>query len=194
MTTVFDQSAALAGTTGGSGNDGICFRVVLSPSVLAAASGTQCQLTFLWGTTETSETGAVTTVYFGQAGASDPNFAGDQVQVKFGGNAGFDGSAAGVVTSDVFTLAQSFDATKKYVVAFHFLHTGALHGTGATATVTGCDVWLNAGGATADSSSQTTPPGMSLGGSNSAFFLEKATVTASGGGPALAGATQLVMM
>jgi hypothetical protein len=176
MTTVYDQTTALTGTDDGDGNQNQNLRFVLPTALLSAASGTQCQLVFRWGTAEPSEAGAVTSCFFGQIGATEPNFAGDQVQVKFGGSASFSGSAAGVVTSDVFTLAQSFDNTKRYVCALHILSTAA--GNSSAATVTGVDFWNRAD---VDQSSLTTPSIMTGPLANAAFLLEKVIITAAGG-------------
>jgi hypothetical protein len=183
MTTVYDQSAILAGTNDGGGNGATNLRNVLAASLLSAATGTQCQLTFLFGNTEGTETPAIDTVYFGQKGASSPDFAGDQVQVFFGGSATMNGSASGVVVSDVFTLPQTWDNTKDYVVSW-YTHTGQ-QGTVSFAALTGAVLW----------GSSVGPPQTNQAGSNSltsptnivtnAAFLEKIDITAATGTPTL---------
>src|SRR4029077_18862322 len=92
MTTVFDQSTALAGTDDGDGNSNVNVRVVIPASLQTAASGTQCQITLLFGTAEPTETPAIDSVWFGQKGASAPDFDGTQVQVKFSGGSTVNGS------------------------------------------------------------------------------------------------------
>jgi hypothetical protein len=178
MTTVYDQSASLTGTDDGDGNANQNLRFNLPTALLSAASGTQCQLEFRWGTAEGNEAGAVTSCWFGQSGTA-PQFTGDQVQVKFGGASGFSGSAAGVVTSDVFTLAQAWDNTKRYTCALHILSTA--NGNCSVATVTGVDLWNAVG---VDNASATNPGGMTGPTANTAFFLEKVIVTAGGAGGA----------
>ncbi len=180
MTTVYDQATPLTGTDDGDTNGNINYRQVLATALLSAASGAQCQLVFRWGTAQGTVTGAMTSVWFGQSGATDPNFAGDQVQVKFGGASGVDSSPGGEVTSDIFTLAQNFNNTKKYTCAFHVLSTNG--GAVATATVTGAALYGDGGAA--DSSSQTTPSGLSILNANQAFFLEKVIITAAVSGAA----------
>lgn len=178
MTTVFDQSVALAGTDDGDGNQNLNIRVVLVTASLSAASGNQAQLVLLFGTACPTEVGSLTSVWFGQAGAADPNFAGDQVQVKFGGASTVNGSAAGVVTSDIFTLAQNWDNTKKYTLAFHFALTSAASVSIAPA---GGALLFNLAGT--DTSSSTNPGAMN-GPTGDLVFLEKIFITASGGGGA----------
>lgn len=119
---VFDDTAYLFGTDDNGtvvSENNYNFRIIVGPSAFSAAGSQKtCQLEFRFGTLCTTVSKAIGSVYFGQAGTSLPNFAGDQVQVKFSGAATVNSSAAGVVLSDVFTLAQNFDVTKNYICAF----------------------------------------------------------------------------
>jgi hypothetical protein len=172
MTTVFDQSGSMAGSDDGNTNSNRNFRVQFTSAILSAASGNLCQLTFLWGTAEGSEAGAVTDCWFGQQGATPPDFTGDQVQVFFSGSAGFNGSAAGVVTSDVFTLPQAWDNTKNYVCAYHILSTASANASHSI--LTGSNLYSDVGTTT---SSQTHDASQALDSANSTFMVEKIVVT-----------------
>lgn len=179
MTLVFDKSASLAGTTDSDGNSNINIRQRVPKATLSAASGTACQLTLLFGT-DCPTSLALNTLYFGQSdqGANSIKFSGDQVQVKFSGGATVNGGAALVVTSDQFTLAQSFDNTKDYLLATHFNN-----GTGASvsiATVSGMDLWVSTVGA--DESSVTNPTGSYTDFPNTLGLLEQITIISAGGG------------
>lgn len=243
MTIVFDQSSALAGTDDGGGNSNQNIRTVTAVALQTAFSGNQCQLVFLWGSAETAAAGVGTSAWFGQQGATSPDFAGDQVQVKFAGSASFASipsasftgtiastvltaatvtgtigvgatvtgagvtagttitsfgtgsggagtynlnasstvsvgesmTSVGLVTSDVFTLAQSWDATKRYVCAFHIL-TGQ-SGNVSIATVTGCNTWSGAGADDSSSTHSTTATSNTV---NTIALMEKIIITASG--------------
>lgn len=174
MTVVFDDTSGLTGTDDGGGDGNTNNRVVIAAAGLSAATGTQCQLEFRCGTSCPTESGMITSVYFGQGGTA-PNFTGTQVQVLFGGAATFNGSAAGVVTSDVFTLGETFDNTKPYTCAFHFKSGSAGHA--AIVGNTNATLFFLAG---TDNSSATTSAGMSSA-ATTLFMLEKITITAASG-------------
>lgn len=188
MTTVYDQSAILATTDDGGGNQNHNFRQFIPAAKLSSATGNQIQLVFLCGTNETSETPVVDEVWCGQGGVTEPNFTGDQVQIKFGGSASFNGSAAGVITSDVATLAQNFDNTKKYTVSWHIAN--AASGHMSSAALSTVNLWVDGGAAS--TASQTTPAGLGEV-ADTAQFLEKIIITAAGG-DTLGGAMQLLRM
>lgn len=175
MTTVFDFSATLAGTDDSNGNQNLNNRLIIPTSALSAASGNQCQIVLLFGSTAHTGGLCVNTMYFGQASVTAPNFNGDQVQVLFGGGATvtYSGVANSTVTSDIFTLPQAWDATKKYMLAWHY--DAATQASTCLANPVGFDFW---GAAGADSSSQTAPAGL---GDNGAVlvFLEQIFITAS---------------
>lgn len=125
-TTVFDASATLAGTDDGNGNGNFNFRQLFAPAGLSAATGTQIRLTFLFGTGEPTESGAIDAVFVGQkttttisSASTDAIFTGNQVQVTFSGSTSVNGSAAGVAVSDFITLGETYDNTKSYMVAWH---------------------------------------------------------------------------
>ncbi|WP_027554545.1 hypothetical protein [Bradyrhizobium sp. Cp5.3] len=175
MTIVFNATA-LTGTDDGGGNSNENIRVVLVTANLSAATGNQCQLVFRFGTGCPTETGSITSVWFGQSGGTAPNFTGDQVQVFFGGAATINGSAAGVVTSDVFTLAQNWDNTKSYTCAFHYKNGSAATSSQHNLSFGNDQLWAGAG---TDSSSQTAPTGLS--GVTADYFLQQVIITAAGG-------------
>lgn len=182
MTLVYDQSATMAGTDDGNGNQNLNNRLIIPVSALSPASGNQCQIKLLWGANAHPAEGvSIDTMYFGQAGAANPNFAGDQVQVKFGGLAtvGYNGVASSTVTSDIFTLAQNWDPTKKYIVAWHY--NAATATSSGFANPAGFDFWGSSG---ADNSSQTTPAGMSDNGAV-LVLIDQIFITASSSGPPL---------
>lgn len=154
---VFDDTAYLLGTDDNgttTTENQFNFRMVLAPGAFAKVGGqAKCQLEFRFGTLCGTVASAISSVYFGQQGAVTPNFAGDQVQVKFSGAAAMNGSAASVVVSDVFTLAQTFDPTKTYVCSFFVGASNvSLSTTPNDANVT---YWTDAGGAAANQASQT---------------------------------------
>jgi hypothetical protein len=184
MTTVFDKISSLTGTDDGDTNGNFNFRVVLGPSVLSAASGTKCQIEFRFGTGEPTETPVFDTVYFGQQGASAPNFSGDQVHVLFGGSSSVNGSAAGVVTSDVFTLAQTWDNTKSYVCSF-FCTIGKQANLSIANPVAGTQTWNLV---TGNEASLTTPTAMTLV-DQVLVMLEKITITGAAAPPSVQNTT-----
>lgn len=176
MTVVFDQSAGLAGTDDGNTNGNATTRQLIVPAFLSAgpvsAIGT---VTFLFGTAEPAEANCVTHVYIGQASATSgvSSFTGNQVQVFFGGSQSFSGSAAGVVTSDQFTLGENWDPTKAYLVSIFCIAGKNVNFSNLTG-LTGCTIY-GAGGS--DVSSQTAP-GLGVFGSNQLVFVQKITIIA----------------
>lgn len=177
FTVVYDVTSALIGTDDGDTDATINFRQVIPSSNLSSATGNKCKLEIRFGTLCPTESGTITGMYFGQKGATAPNFTGNQVQVTFSGAGTIDGGAAKVMTSDVLTLGENWDNTKDYVFSIHFK-------TGSTASfsvstlgaVTGPTTYLDGGGA--DTSSLTVPGnGMALHDTNVVFFVEKISIS-----------------
>ena len=186
MTTVYDASSALAGTDDGNGNGGDTIRLVYPANFLTAVSGgNQVQVTFLWGTSETTETGALAEAWFGPISGAGADFDGTQQQLLFGGSASHNGSAAGVFTSDLLTLAANFDATKAYGISFFFKSgvnaacSQVFYPSGVHAAL-----YLQFG---ANSAGTTSGASLSLFGLYD-FYIEKIDVTVSGGGTTVSGA------
>lgn len=151
MTVVFDQSSVLTNNSSFSLQNN---RAVIKTPVLSPASGcNQIRVTYLFLTGGTGGY-AVGSHYVGQMGGSAPDFAGDQVQLLFGGNPTFSSPAvAASVTSDWVTLAQNFDATVQYVVSFFIPSIGGNLASGLGFSST--DMWTETASHT-DSSSQTS--------------------------------------
>lgn len=160
-TIVFNDTANLTNNYGGPPSQ-TNVRVVIPSSSLTAASGSHIAVQFLFnGGGDGGYT--VGTVYIGQSGGTAPNFTGDQVQVTFsGGSSTFSSlTTATSVTSDVIALAQAFDNTKSYTIAFHMPAIGG--NFGGTLAFSAASNYQLAG---ADNSSSTTSAGMTL---NSGF-------------------------
>lgn len=179
MTAVYDASSALAGTDDGNGNAGATFRVVYPTNFLTpVAGGNQLQVVFLFGASEPTETAAVTEAWFGPI-SSGTTFDGTQQQLKFGGGNTFSGSAAGIVTSDLLTLTNNFDATKSYAVSWFFNGAASGHiayvGYGSGTHATG---YFDPTGNHAGTSALTSVNSFGL----ADAFIEKILVTVSGGG------------
>lgn len=163
QTTVYNQAGVLTNSWGGNslGNQ----RIVIPASLLTAATGNKISVSFLFFG---GGSGGITTgtAYIGQAGATDPNFTGDQIQLTFSGSGTFSSPATAVaVTSDFVTLAQPFDVTKKYIVSF-FL--GSISGSfGGTLGFSSTDAWADTTSHVDDSSLTVPSPAMT----KSAGFL-----------------------
>lgn len=178
MTIVFDGSSNDA-TDDGNGDEGVEWRVVFT-SGLASASGNQAQVSFRSG--NTSAAGATPTVsgaWIGRgAGAGSTSFTGNQVQLKFGGSAGFNITASGqTTTSDVVTLGENFDNTKDYIVSFRFTSgTNAASTTISGATFTGVNSNF-LGGSTAGDEGNTNPQSAMTGQASVLQFLRQVFIT-----------------
>jgi hypothetical protein len=115
MAIIFDISSSLTNNDGGNDN-GFNWRQVLKPSGLSAYTGTLVRVTYKWGSA-CSSSSVTFKSSIGLKGGTEPNFAGDQVPIKFnGGNTISVGPLVSVV-SDIIVLPQAFDNTKDYVVA-----------------------------------------------------------------------------
>src|SRR4029077_8621394 len=159
MTIVFDKTSTLTGTDDQGGYSNANFRSFLPAALLASATGNQVRITFRFGTSNADSGSVVDSCFIGQSGTG-ANFTGDQVRVTFNtGSNGF--SATGVasqeITSDFVTLAQTFDNTHAYTVAWHLV-TAFNPGNASSATVTSAILYYQA--SAADSSGSTTPAGL----------------------------------
>jgi hypothetical protein len=186
ITTVYDKSATLAGTDDG-GSTNLNARVYFPASLLSAASGNQIRITALFGSGQAASVAQITSMWVGQRiGGNNYDFTGDQVQMLFGGVGTIDDTTGGgqVVVSDFVNLAQNWDNTKDYVIAFHGNSNHQFNA--CQATVTGNIQYFQVG---ADSSSANTfsPLGNNA---NTAFFIEKIEIqgaAASPGAPGILG-------
>ena len=180
MTTVFTETFAAGGDTSrGSENE----RQIFPASVLGAATGNQVRVSFL---THGADIGSYVfgPCWIGQSGGSAPNFAGDQVQLKFGGADTFNIPTANPATtvSDFSTLAQAWDNTKSYTVSW------LLGSIGGSANLpfhftTGPDFWGSGSGSTTTSTAnQTAPAGLTLQFSGLDFLVTLIEVQAGGSG------------
>lgn len=118
MTTVYDQSGILTGTDDGNGNGGLTLRVLVHTAGLATATGTTATITIRFGTLEPAESAVITAMYCGQSAAASLDYTNVPSRVTFGGLNTINGSAAGVVTSDVITLPEAYDHTKGFLISF----------------------------------------------------------------------------
>lgn len=150
--TVYDKSSVLAGTDDGGGDQQINLRDVAASTFLTSGSSTTARITILWGTASSTVTGAFITTYFGQRNASTISFKGNQVQVLFGGGAPTS-SAAGTNLSDQFTLGETWDSTKDYILAYQIKNDGTVHISQASNTGSTTYFLQTA----SNESSQTTP-------------------------------------
>jgi hypothetical protein len=118
-TTVYDATSLLAGTDDGSSSgftNHMVMRQRFHAADLAAAPGTQARVTLLWGNASGSSSTGFLNVWFGQAGASNADFTGNQVHLTFSGINTCPSGLSLSVTSDPFTLGETFDNTKDYVL------------------------------------------------------------------------------
>jgi len=175
MTAVFDKTSVLTGTDDGDSYSPTNLRIVVPASdLIAGIIGTACQLELRFGSLCPSTTGAISSMWFGQSGASPPNFTGDQVQVKFAGGASINGSGGAVIVSDIFTLAQPFDATKSYTCAF-FIPGSPNFTSLSEGSVAGVTIYADTTTGS-DTSSQTAPANQAVLLTNTDLFLEKISI------------------
>lgn len=165
--------------------------------------------TLLIGTDDGSNLsgGGIIGASFGQAGTTHPYvFTGDQVALTFSGSASVNQSAAGVVTSDQFTLAQTFNpaATNGYVLAFYTtgavnyrvvispsamlsastltaqgrleMRFGSVSGLAESLLVGGVTVYSDNGTAGSNQSGATTPAGTYTATTSELLWLEKIAI------------------
>lgn len=116
MTVVYNQTALMAGTNDGDLNNGQNYRVSIPASVLGAASGNQMRVSMMWGTLATAVGNGITSMWMGQRGATDPDFSGNQVQVKWGGSGTLNSAlgascTSGTIAATVLTVAGTLTGT-----------------------------------------------------------------------------------
>jgi hypothetical protein len=136
-------------------------RWVIASSRLTACSGCMtARVKFTFASGGNGGPYTMGTVWIGQSNATAPNYNGDQVQLKFGGNATFPSCTPCTVTSDYVTLAQAFDATKSYTVSFHVPNVGGNLAAEAD-FLTNVAVWTDS--SATDDSGNTTVTGYTSG-------------------------------
>lgn len=148
-------------------------REVFKPGSLSAATGNQVRITI----TELAGCDGIYTMggfYFGKAGVTQPDFAGDQVRITFSGANTYNTAVGGGShVSDWITLAQGFDNTAAYVASMYFgVVTGSCGRASANSGMTNMARWLDAAGANADHSGDTTYAGMTNNDEWSASFTK----------------------
>lgn len=181
VTTVFDRTTSLTGTTGGNFAN-TNFRVVIGSSLLGVATGTQIRITLRWGTDCATLAAGCTNMWVGRAAASGHayDFNGNQVQVLFGAGAAPSCSASGQVVSDWITFGggETYDNTKPLVIAFWTVNTITTSTVSEFSPLTGVDEYSE--GTSGGSTSATSVVTLSLLGNGFLDLIEKIEIQAAG--------------
>lgn len=184
MTTVFDQTAILTGTDDGDGNSNLNLRQQIVFTLLGAATGDQIRITFRFGTGEPTETPAIDDCFCGRAAlvGNAYDFNGNQVRVTVAGSNNINGSAGGVVVSDIITFAggEVYDQTKTLVFAYHVKNGASCNFS--IAGLTGANVFFDNGGASTAGNTTTTLSNVLA---NNLIFVDAIEILSSGGGDTL---------